>query len=99
KVVVVPVVVAIAGLAVGGKFLAQQLQQSYQFADSANCFSRTTQNCTTAAHVRAATHPGQLDPTPTATAGQDTHPRFPPKRVPRVVVHHLAATSGLRIYP
>lgn len=99
KFVVGPVVLAILGLAVGGKFLAQQLQQSYQFADSANCFSHATNNCNTVASGRAATHSHHLDLTLTVVTGQETHRRFPPKRVARVVAHYPAANSGLRIYP
>ncbi len=99
KFVVVPAVLAIIGMAVGGKFVAQQLQQSSQFADSANCFSRSASSCSTAANVQAVTRPHQLDLTPTVVTGQDTHPRIQPKRVPKVVAHHPAANSGLRIYP
>ncbi len=99
KFVVAPVILAILGLALGGKFLAQQLQQPYQFADSANCFSHTTQSCSTAVNVRAAKQRGQLDQTPAVVAGQVTHPRFQPKRVATVVIHYPAGSSALRIYP
>ena len=99
KFVIAPVILAVPGLVLGGNFLAQQLQQPYQYADSANCFARTTQSCTAAANVRADKHRGQIDLTPTVLGGQDTHPRVQPKRVATVVIHYPAGSSALRIYP
>lgn len=96
KSVGVPVVLTFLGLAVGGEFLAQQSQQPYQFANSANCSSRTTAGCNTPAYLESNGHATQI---PAVVAGQNEHPRYQPKRLPTVVLHNPAPNSALRIFP
>jgi hypothetical protein len=93
KSVVVPVVLSVLGMGVGGTFLAQKLQQPVQFANSVNC---SPVSCNAAARDQATRQPTQIA---FAIPRQINYPPQQPKRVPKSARHNPAPNGATRIIP